>query len=142
MRDEQQQRPQHDQKEERDDNGQFQFFNVPFNPYELHVEAKGFQTVHQAVDVRSSAPRDVDVALVVATVSEAVTVSAESDAAQLETDSSMSHLDIDKSYIARAPATLSTRAMEELITSTPGCSRAANARAWASGRPLAVPGIL
>jgi hypothetical protein len=111
-----------------DDSGQFQFFNVPFNPYELHVEAKGFQTVHQPVDVRSSAPREVNVALVVATVTEAVTVSAESDAAQLETDSSMSHVDIDKSYIARAPATLSTRAMEELITSTPGFMKDENGR--------------
>jgi hypothetical protein len=49
-------------------------------------------------------------------------------AAQLETDSSTSHVDIDKSYIARAPATVSSRAMEELITSTPGFAKDENGR--------------
>ena len=34
----------------------FQFFNVPFNPYELHVEVQGFEPVHQPVDVRSAVP--------------------------------------------------------------------------------------
>src|SRR5262249_24320695 len=57
-----------------DGDGSFAFFNVPFNPYELHVEAKGFQTVHLPVDVRTSAPRDVNVALAVASLTEAVTV--------------------------------------------------------------------
>jgi hypothetical protein len=111
-----------------DSEGVFQFFNVPFNPYELHVEAKGFKTIHQPVDVRSSVPREVNVSLVLATVSEAVTVTAEGSVAELETDSSTSHVDIDKSYIARAPATLSTRAMEELITSTPGFMKDENGR--------------
>jgi outer membrane cobalamin receptor len=106
--------------------GSFQFFNVPFNPYELHVEAPGFQTAHMAVDIRSSATRDVSVALAIATISESVTVSAEP--AQLETDTSTSHVDIDKSYIARAPATVASRAMEELITATPGFAKDENGR--------------
>jgi Carboxypeptidase regulatory-like domain len=108
--------------------GTFQFFNVPCNPYELHVEAKGFQTVHQSVDVRSAAPIEVPIALKLATMSEQVTVTAEGTAAQLETDSSVSHVDIDKSYIARAPATVSSRAMEELITATPGFAKDENGR--------------
>ena len=36
--------------------GAFQFFNVPFNPYELHVDAQGFRSEHRTVDVRSAAP--------------------------------------------------------------------------------------
>ena len=40
----------------------------------------------------------------------------------------MSHVDIDKSYIARAPATLASRAMEELITATPGFAKDENGR--------------
>src|SRR5258706_16465435 len=36
--------------------GQFSFFNVPFNPYELHVEVQGFATVHQEVDIHSVIP--------------------------------------------------------------------------------------
>ena len=83
--------------------GSFQIWSVPFNPYELHAEAKGFKPVHQDVDVRTTLPRDVTIALQVVTASEAITVSAEATAAQLETDTSTSHVDIDKSYIARVP---------------------------------------
>ena len=107
--------------------GSFQFFNVPFNPYELHVEVKGFETAHQPVDVRSAAPLEMPITLKLAALSEAVTVTAET-AAQLETDTSTSHVDIDKSYIARAPATVASRAMEELITATPGFAKDENGR--------------
>jgi hypothetical protein len=108
--------------------GAFQFFNVPFNPYELHVEAQGFQALHRQLDVRSAVPLEVSVSLKLAGVSETVTVTAETTAAQLETDSSTSHVDIDKSYIARAPAVLASRAMEELITATPGFAKDENGR--------------
>jgi hypothetical protein len=108
--------------------GGFQFYNVPFNPYVLHAEAKGFRIVHQSVDVRSGVPVDVPISLELAGVSESVTVSGEKTAAQLETDTSVSHTDIDKSYIARAPATVATRAMEELITATPGFAKDENGR--------------
>jgi carboxypeptidase family protein len=108
--------------------GTFQFFNIPFNPYEVHVEAQGFQPAHQNVDIRSAVPLQVDVSLKLASLSESVTVTAEQTAAQLETDSSTSHVDIDKSYIARAPATVASRAMEELITATPGFAKDENGR--------------
>ena len=108
--------------------GAFQFFNVPFNPYALQVEAQGFQAVHRQLDVRSAVPLEVSVSLKLAGLSETVTVTGETTAAQLETDSSMSHVDIDKSYIARAPATLASRAMEELISATPGFAKDENGR--------------
>ncbi len=108
--------------------GTFQFFNVPFNPYELHVAARGFETVHRPIDVRSSVTPEVAIALRVAGVSESVTVVGEQTASQLETDSTTSHVDIDKSYIARAPATVASRAMEELITATPGFAKDENGR--------------
>jgi hypothetical protein len=108
------------------DDGSFQFFNVPYNPYQIHAEARGFQHGHQSVDVRSVVTSDVSIALQLAVVSESVTV--ESTAGQLETDSSTSHVDIDKSYVSRAPATLASRAMEELITSTPGFAKDENGR--------------
>jgi carboxypeptidase family protein/TonB-dependent receptor-like protein len=108
--------------------GTFQFFNVPYNPYELHVDAKGFRPEHRTVDVRSTVPTQVDVSLTVIAASETVTVTAEPTAAQLETDTSTSHIDIDKSYIARAPATIASRAMEELVTSTPGFAKDENGR--------------
>jgi hypothetical protein len=108
--------------------GAYQFFNVPFNPYEVRAEVQGFAPVVRAVDVRSSTPVEVPITLKLAGVSEAVTVTAEGSAAGLETDTSMSHVDIDKSYISRAPATLASRAMEELITATPGFAKDENGR--------------
>jgi Carboxypeptidase regulatory-like domain len=107
--------------------GTFQFLNIPFNPYELHVESRGYQTVHRPIDVRSSAPINVTLNMNAA-LSESVTVDAEPGGATLETDTSTSHVDIDKSYIARAPATVASRAMEELITSTPGFAKDENGR--------------
>jgi Carboxypeptidase regulatory-like domain len=108
--------------------GNFAFFNVPFNPYHVEVEAKGFKAVHRTADVRSSMPLVVNVTLELASITESVTVSAEGQAAQLETDSSTSHVDVDKSYIARMPATVSSRAMEELVTATPGFAKDENGR--------------
>jgi len=108
--------------------GAFKFFNVPFNPYELHVEVQGFKTVNQQVEVRSIVVRELTIKLDIAPVTAAVSVEAEPTAVQLETDTSMSHLDIDKSYIARAPATVASRAMEQIITATPGFSKDENGR--------------
>ena len=108
--------------------GGFKFFNVPFNPYELHVELQGLKTVHQHVEVRSIVAVDVNVRLDLTPVTASVIVEAEPTAAQLETDTSTSHVDIDKSYIARVPATVSSRAMEQIITATPGFSKDENGR--------------
>jgi hypothetical protein len=107
--------------------GSFQFANVPFNPYELHVETVGYAPIHRQLDVRSTAPVKVTLNLTAA-LAESVTVEAEPGGGQLEVDSSTSHVDIDKSYIARAPATVASRAMEELITSTPGFAKDENGR--------------
>jgi hypothetical protein len=111
-----------------DQGGVFSFYDVPFNPYELHVEVQGFAPVHRQVQVRSAIPLDVPVSLQLPTVSETINVVAEPTAAQLETDTSQSHIDIDKSYIAKAPAAVASRAMEEIITSTPGFAKDENGR--------------
>ncbi len=108
--------------------GGFRFVNVPFNPYELHIEVQGFKTVHRRLEVRSVVPEKLAITLEIAPVSEALTVAAEPTGVQLETDTSTSHVDIDKSYIARAPATVASRAMEEIITSTPGFAKDENGR--------------
>src|ERR1700686_881369 len=52
--------------------GAFSFYNVPFNPYELHVEVQGFQTQHLSVDVHSSVPVQVNVAMALETVQASV----------------------------------------------------------------------
>jgi hypothetical protein len=111
-----------------DKDGRFQFFNVPFNPYELHVEVQGFQTQHIKVDIRNTVPVDLPVALALQTISETVKVEAEAAAAVLETDSSTSHIDIDKSYIEHAPAANPSRGMEALVVQTPGFAQDENGR--------------
>jgi hypothetical protein len=108
--------------------GNFQFFGIPFNPYELHVEVQGFKPVHQQVDIRTSIPREINIALELPAVAESVTVTREPTAAELETDTSMSHIDIDKSYIERVAAAVSSRAMEDIVTSTPGFAKDENGR--------------
>ena len=109
--------------------GSFRFYNVPFNPYHLHADLEGFAPFLVTFNVRSAAPLEVPVKLKLADISVTVVVTAgEPAAGQLETDTSTSHVDIDKFYIARAPAAVSSRAMEELITATPGFAKDENGR--------------
>jgi hypothetical protein len=108
--------------------GTFAFNNIPYNPYELHIDVQGFQPAHAAVDVHSPVPVEETVVLKVAGVSESISVTAEPPAAQLEADNSQSHIDIDKSYIAKAPAAVASRAMEQIVTSTPGFAKDENGR--------------
>lgn len=111
-----------------DDGGKFSFFNVPFNPYELHIESQGFESQHLTLDVRSAIAIERNVTLAVQAVSESVQVSAEASVAQLETDSSQSHVDIDKSFIEHAPSANPSRGMEALIVQTPGFAQDENGR--------------
>jgi len=109
--------------------GSFRFYNVPFNPYHLHADLAGFKTAYLNVDVRSTAPKDVKVRLEPADVSVTVVVTGgEPAAGQLEADTSTSHVDIDKSYILRAAAAVLSRAMEDLVTATPGFAKDENGR--------------
>lgn len=108
--------------------GTFAFNNIPYNPYELHIDVQGFQPAHAALDIHSPVPVEQTITLKVSGVSESINVTAEPPAAQLETDSSQSHIDIDKSYIARAPAAVASRAMEQIVTSTPGFAKDENGR--------------
>jgi hypothetical protein len=108
--------------------GAFSFYNVPFNPYELHVEVQGFQTQHLSVDVHSSVPVQVNVAMALETVQASVKVEAEKSPAVLETDSSQSHVDIDKSTIDRAPAPIPSRGMEAIVVQSPGFAQDENGR--------------
>jgi hypothetical protein len=111
-----------------DAQGRFEFFNVPFNPYELHVEVQGFQTQHIPVEVRNTSPVQVPVALALQSVEASVQVEAEKPASVLETDSSQSHVDIDKSSIDRAASAMPSRGMEALVIQAPGFSQDENGR--------------
>ena len=103
-----------------DSDGRFQFFNVPFNPYELHVEAQGFKSRHIKPSTsgrrrhRRSTSRSQ-----LAAVTESVKVEARTDRPPCSRRTPrMSHIDIDKSYIAaRAGGRPVPRRWRTIVTS-------------------------
>src|SRR5258706_11796356 len=59
-----------------DTDGNFRFTNVPFNPYHLVITAAGFGSLSQDVDVRSTVPVNLPIALKVGAAATTVTVEA------------------------------------------------------------------
>jgi outer membrane cobalamin receptor len=84
-----------------DDAGTFRLNNIPQNNYQLTAIAPGFATTTQSVDVRSSLPITVNVALKIAESS--TTVNVEAGGAMVETDPS-AHQDVDRSSFLKLPA--------------------------------------
>jgi hypothetical protein len=108
-----------------DDSGNFEFTNVPFNPYHLSVEHSGFQLLQQDVTVRSGIPVELKIPLKIATVSTTVTV--EGEAADLLERTPAAHTDVDQGLIARLPIQNPSIGMSEVITNaTPGVVADAN----------------
>lgn len=107
-----------------DANGQFKFFNVPFNNYHLIVTHDGFNGSSLTVEVNSVVPANVLVKLGIATSSTSVTVDAGGELQ--ETDSSF-HTDVDRSTIDRLPLESASSSLSSIVTlSTPGVSADSN----------------
>ena len=81
--------------------GSFRFTNVPFNPYHLVVTATGFGSATQDVDVRSTVPINISIALKVG--STVTTVTVEATGGDLVENESTFHTDVDQGIIARLP---------------------------------------
>ena len=104
--------------------GAFRFTNVPFNPYHLSVTANGFAPFAQDVQVRSSVPATVDVALKIGT--EATKVVVESGGDLLENDPTF-HSDLDRNSFARLPLESPSSSVSSLVTlTTPGIAADSN----------------
>ena len=107
-----------------DSTGSFTFSNIPLNPYHLSVEAKGFGAYAQDVDVRSSVPVPVKVALTVAGSSATVTVEGGGDL--IENDSTF-HTDVDRALFDKLPLESQSSSVSSLVTlSTPGVAADSN----------------
>jgi hypothetical protein len=107
-----------------DSSGSYQFPNVPFNPYHLTVDAKGFAKFAQDVDVRSSVPMKVVSALGVQASSTTVTV--ESGGDLVENDPTF-HTDVDRSLFQKVPLESQSSSMSSLVTLTsPGVAADSN----------------
>src|ERR1700722_4123116 len=107
-----------------DSTGSFTFSNIPLNPYHLSVQAAGFGAYAQDVDVRSSVPVPVNIALTVAGSSSTVTVEGGGDL--IENDSTF-HTDVDRALFDKLPLESQSSSVSSLVTlSTPGAAADSN----------------
>jgi len=108
-----------------DSAGQFKFQNVPFNPYHLTATAKGFEKAQEDVNVRSSVPLSLAIALEIAGTSETVNVEA-SGQDLLENDST-AHTDINGSLAQGLPKESVSTGLSSVITeASPGIAADSN----------------
>jgi len=107
-----------------DSKGNFNFTNVPFNPYHMTVTAEGFAQYAQDVEVRSVVPATVKVSLTVAGSTDTVTVESAGDL--VENDPTF-HSDIDKELFDKMPLESASSSLSSLVTlSTPGIAADSN----------------
>ncbi len=107
-----------------DQTGSFRLNNIPQNTYELTTAAPGFATAMKSVDVRSSLPITVKVALKVAGASTTINVAA--SAAIVETDPS-AHEDVDRNSFLKLPTFDPGGQLSQAVTySTGGVAADAN----------------
>src|SRR5215469_12088703 len=107
-----------------DGSGQFRFYNIPFNPYQVDVTMSGFAPSTQSVKVTSSLPIVLPVQLAMLAASTTVTVESGSDL--IETDSQF-HTDVDRSTIDRMPLESQSSSRSAIVTQTsPGVTADSN----------------
>src|SRR6202167_5037634 len=104
--------------------GNFSFANVPFNPYHLAVSAAGFGAYAQDIDVRSSVPLALKIALTIAGSSSTVTVEGGGDL--LENEPTF-HTDVDRALSDTLPPESASPPLSSLVTlSTTGVTADSN----------------
>jgi Carboxypeptidase regulatory-like domain/TonB-dependent Receptor Plug Domain len=107
-----------------DATGQFTFSNVPFNPYTIDVSAKGFASLSQSVEIRSSVGIMVNPVLQIEGASQTVTV--ESGGDLIENDPTF-HTDVDRDMFTKVPLESQSSGLSALVTqTTPGVSADSN----------------
>jgi len=107
-----------------DATGQFDFPNIPFNPYRLSVSAPGFASLSQGVEIRSVVGTSLKLVLQIATADSTVTVEASGDL--VENDSTF-HTDVDREQFNKLPLESESSGLSSLVTlSTPGISADSN----------------
>jgi hypothetical protein len=110
--------------EKTDELGDFEFDNVPFNPYHLTVDAPGFNTQAQDVDVSSSVPIELKVGLQVGAVSNEMTVPGGGDLVEKDPTA---HTDLDRGLFDRLPIESASSSLSSLITlAAPGIAADSN----------------
>ncbi|HEV2273487.1 MAG TPA: TonB-dependent receptor [Acidobacteriaceae bacterium] len=111
-------------KAQTDAAGHFEFTNLPLNPYHLTVDAGGFASYAQDVQVRSNVAVTLKISLTVGAASTTVTVTGGSDL--VENDPTF-HTDLDRNLIEKLPLESQSSSVSSLVTlSSPGVSADSN----------------
>src|SRR5437588_3050685 len=99
--------------------------NVPFNPYHVTVTGQCFAPYSGDVDVRSTVPVTLNIALKVGGAAESVTV--EANGGDLVETSSSFHTDVDRGLFDKLPLESQSSSLSSLVTlSSPGIAADSN----------------
>jgi Carboxypeptidase regulatory-like domain len=108
-----------------DKSGQYQFSNLPFNPYHLTVTATGFSTSSRDVIVRSTVAVTAAVTLQIGGAASTVTV--EGSGGDLVENDPTFHTDLDRGLFSKIPLESQSSTLSSLVTlSTPGVAADSN----------------
>ena len=108
-----------------DDQGKFEFDNVPYNNYHFTASAPNFQTGTQDLVVRTPLPVQLKITLNVATSTQSVTVT--SEAADLVETVPDTHTDVDRGLFDKLPLESQSSSLSSLVTlATPGIAADSN----------------
>jgi hypothetical protein len=107
-----------------DATGQFVFSNVPFNPYRISVNAKGFSPLSQSFELRSVVGTNLQLVLQISGAIQTVTVESQGD---LIEDDPTFHVDVDRDLFNKVPLESASSTLSSLVTlTTPGVSADSN----------------
>ncbi len=108
-----------------DNQGRFEFDNLPFNNYHLHAMAPGFRNGSRDIDVRSSVPFDLQMKLEVGSSTTTMTVTA--DAGDLVETEPVTHTDVDRALFDKMPLESQSSSLSSLVTlASPGVAADSN----------------
>jgi hypothetical protein len=115
----------YNQSAKTDDQGNFQFVNIPYNNYHLSAMASGFQPGAQDIPVRSPLPQEVKVNLKIGSSTETVVVTAEGT--DLIENDPVAHTDIDRALFDKLPLESQSSSLSSLVTlASPGIAADSN----------------
>ena len=103
--------------------GEFVFHNVPFGVYRLKVEADGFRSSEQHIDVQSIIPVVLTIQLSIPGSQETVTVEGDF---WVERHSGSTQITFDQNRIQHWPGAQSSSGIQEIIATVPGWSEEDN----------------
>lgn len=114
-----------------DSDGSFRFTSVPFNGYQLIIQTQHFETSQQTIDVRSSVPLVLSIALSFPVSRQSVEVKAETTLVETST---YAHTDLDSARVQQMPLETSTTQLTSVLTqSVPGVALDSNGQFHPAG---------